>query len=119
MLQWMWLQTSPMKPSLLRKARRFLVLLLGLLVFAHGDALGAVRYVNANATGANNGTSWTNAYRELVSAFNAAQAGDEIWIARGIYYPDFVGGQHTGDRDARFLLKPDVSVFGGFAGTET
>lgn len=84
-------------------------------------AEAAIRYVKAGATGANNGTSWSNAYVELVSAINAAQSGDQIWIATGTYYPDFnaTTGTHTGDRTLRFAIKSNVSFFGGFAGNET
>jgi hypothetical protein len=94
------------------------------MVFAFGavaPADAAVRYVKSDATGANNGTSWVNAYRELVSAISAAQSGDEIWIAGGIYYPDFdaTTDTHTGSRTLRFELKTNVKLFGGFAGTET
>jgi len=81
----------------------------------------AVRYVNQAATGANNGTSWADAHRELTPALNAASAGDEIWIARGIYKPDYDAstGTHTGNRDLRFPLQSNVSIYGGFNGTET
>ncbi len=52
---------------------------------------------------------------------NAAQSGDEIWIAAGTYYPDFnpSTGTHTGDRTLRFTVKSNISIFGGFAGAET
>ena len=84
-------------------------------------AIAVVRYVNADATGANNGVSWADGFKELVSAINAAQSGDEIWVADGIYYPDFdpTTGQHTGNRTLRFGMKSNISLFGGFAGGET
>ncbi|MDB6072450.1 MAG: hypothetical protein JWO89_90, partial [Verrucomicrobiaceae bacterium] len=99
--------------------RIFLFLILALNLAVHSNA--AVRYVSSAATGTNNGTSWTNAYKELVSAIAAAQAGDEIWVAGGIYYPDYntSTGVHTGDRALRFGVKSNVSYYGGFAGTET
>lgn len=34
------------------------------------------------------GNSWANAYPKLQDALAVANSGDEIWIARGIYYPD-------------------------------
>ncbi len=75
-------------------------------------------YVNANlATGANDGTSWSNAFRGphgLQAALAAAVSGDEIWAARGAYKP--TSGT---DRTVSFQLKNGVTVYGAFAGGET
>ncbi|MFN0135640.1 MAG: right-handed parallel beta-helix repeat-containing protein [Phycisphaerae bacterium] len=44
----------------------------------------------------------------------------EIWIAAGVYTPDFWPGVVTpGDRAATFELPSGVAVYGGFAGDET
>jgi len=42
----------------------------------------SIVYVYKKATGANNGTSWTDAYTELYTAVNNASAGDELWVAQ-------------------------------------
>jgi CSLREA domain-containing protein len=74
-----------------------------------------VRYVNgATATGAHNGTSWTDAYSDLAAALAAEPAGTKFWVAKGIYKPTA-----TSDRSIAFTLKPDMALYGGFAGTET
>lgn len=72
-------------------------------------------YVDAASTATSpNGSSWSEAYPELSSALAAATSGQAIWVAAGTYYPT------TGsDRTASFDLVSGVSVYGGFAGTET
>jgi predicted outer membrane repeat protein len=70
-------------------------------------------YVKATATGANNGSSWTDAYTDLQDAFGAAFSGDSIWVASGTYKP--TAGI---DRTATFFLINGVAVYGGFTGTE-
>ncbi|MEJ7677501.1 MAG: hypothetical protein WKG06_06440 [Segetibacter sp.] len=45
-------------------------------------------FVNANAFGANNGSSWTDAFTKLQDALTAAVSGGQVWVAAGTYYPD-------------------------------
>jgi hypothetical protein len=83
-----------------------------------GHAHAAVRYVNVALTaGADNGTSWDNAYRTadgVSRALAASVSGDEVWVAAGTYKPT------TGTSRTVFItMKTGVAVYGGFAGTET
>jgi hypothetical protein len=78
-----------------------------------------VIYVDADATGAYDGTSWTDAYTNVQDALAAAASGDEIWVAEGVYYPDEGGGKTDNDPTASFWLANNVSLYGGFAATET
>lgn len=71
-------------------------------------------HVDDDATGANDGSSWQDAFTDLQDALAAAQAEDEIWLAEGLYRPST-----TGDRSASFDLTEYVRVYGGFLGTET
>ncbi|MGB8984147.1 MAG: right-handed parallel beta-helix repeat-containing protein, partial [Anaerolineales bacterium] len=72
-----------------------------------------VCYVRAGAGGANNGTSWADAYTNLQSALGVSPC-TEIWVAAGTYKP-----ASGADRTATFQLKSGVAVYGGFDGTET
>jgi predicted outer membrane repeat protein len=82
-------------------------------------AFGDVIYVNHAATGANTGTSWADAYTDLQTAIAAAGSADEIWVARGVYRPAPPPTAPGQNRTASFALKTGVSIYGGFAGTET
>ncbi len=77
-------------------------------------------YVNDDAEGLDDGSSWDNAFRDLQSALSVLTwSGDEIWVASGTYTPDIGGGNIPGDRNATFRLKSGVAVYGGFNGTES
>ena len=71
-------------------------------------------FVDAHATGRNNGRSWADAYKYLQDGLAVAIRDDEIWVAEGIYKPDQGGGQKPGDRKASFQLIKGVAIYGGF-----
>jgi hypothetical protein len=50
--------------------------------------LPAIYYVDVDAAGANNGSSWDDAFTNLQSALIAAESGDEVRVAQGIYTPE-------------------------------
>ncbi len=74
--------------------------------------------VDIDATGANNGTSWADAYKYLQDALAVAQGGDQIWVAEGTYKPDAntANPSGTGERSATFQLMNGVTIKGGYAG---
>jgi uncharacterized repeat protein (TIGR01451 family) len=78
-----------------------------------GCASGPI-YVDADATGANDGTSWGDAYTDLQTALANAVSGDEIWVAEGVYYPDDGVGQTDDDRASTFDIVSGVALYGGF-----
>jgi Secretion system C-terminal sorting domain/HYR domain/Lectin C-type domain len=70
-------------------------------------------YVDANATGANDGSSWADALTNLqdaIIAINDCPAIDTIFIAEGSYFPSVPAG-----RDATFDFSTDIRVYGGFS----
>jgi predicted outer membrane repeat protein len=96
-----------------------------------------VIYVDDDAAGmdyggsSNNGSSWDHAFIYLQQALLAAQAGDEIRVAQGIYRPDQGLPPGTvrprsvnqagvvsmeGWTGATFSLRNGVTLLGGFAG---
>src|SRR5262249_32985919 len=68
----------------------------------------AVIYVTATADGANDGTSWTNAYTNFYNAIAVAVACSQVWAARGTYT--------AGDLSSQ--LRRNVRIYGGFSGNE-
>jgi len=85
-----------------------------ILAFAF-TAYGRVIYVDADANGLNNGSSWANACNNLQLAIYFAQYGydDEIWVAQGVYKPAY--GTNP-DRGASFELGSGITIKGGYAG---
>ncbi len=84
-----------------------------LLTFAAVTSAQTVWYVDDDATGANDGTSWENAFTDLQAALLPAQSGDSIWVAAGTYKPTT-----NTDRAISFAMKEGVALYGGFAGNE-
>lgn len=82
----------------------------------------SVIYVDDDATGNDDGTSFADAYTDLQSALDDAQAGDVIVVAAGTYRPSarfdiFSDGSNRGDRT--FRMVSGVAIYGGYAGTES
>jgi hypothetical protein len=85
-----------------------------LILVCNSTAVAAIRHVNHAATGANNGTSWGDAYTQLQTALAGSTSGDEIWVVAGTYKPST-----TGTRTQSFVVPSGVALYGGFNGTET
>lgn len=73
-------------------------------------------YVDAAATGANNGTSWCDAFQYLQDALAVAITDDTIQAADGVYKPDRGANQTLGDIFTTFQLVDGVTIEGGYAG---
>ena len=77
-------------------------------------------YVDGDATGANNGSSWENAYIYLTDALDEAEHSYEkpieIHVAQGIYTPDMGANAIRYDRLSIFWLINGVTISGGYAG---
>jgi hypothetical protein len=86
-----------------------------LVVMGERDAAGqgTVRYVKSNGAASGACGAWAAACT-LDYALSQAVAGDELWLAAGVYTPT-VGAGPT----SSFTLTSGVALYGGFAGTET
>jgi len=75
---------------------------------------GEIIYVDWDANGFNNGTSWNDAYKDLQDALTGARncgaSVMAIWVAAGTYNPT----QNQADTDANFALIEGVGLFGHF-----
>jgi predicted outer membrane repeat protein len=94
-----------------------------LVVLAAGAAAaGRIIYVDDDATGANDGSSWVDAYNYLQDALaddaNSAEKPAEIRVAQGIYRPNqgLMAVSEFDWRTTTFQLINGVSLKGGFAG---
>ena len=94
-----------------------LIRILGALIVSMAIAATAAGYVyvDGDAVGNNDGTSWADAYNYLADAL-AATTGGEIRVAQGVYKPDQGAGVTPGDMEATFQLKNGVVLKGGYAG---
>lgn len=72
-------------------------------------------YVDHDATGSGDGTSWTNAFVNLQAAIDFAGQGDTLFVAEGMYYPTSKFSGDT-DRHFTFYINKDVALYGGFQG---
>ena len=72
----------------------------------------SVYYVDVNATGANDGSSWADAYTSITAALANTNLNDAVWVARGTYT--------LVDKNTPITVTTnEVDIIGGFSGTET
>ncbi len=99
-----------------RMKRSFL--LIGLLALAAAPVSAKVIYVDDDANGLNNGTSWGNAYQFLQDALADAKTAEkpvEIRVAQGTYKPDRDSAHLQGGSSLPyFMLYDEMSLLGGY-----
>jgi len=72
-----------------------------------------VVFVNQASVGGD-GRTWASAYNSLSAALDAIpESGAEIWLAQGTYFPT-----SSLDRSATFSIQDNVTLLGGFLGSE-
>lgn len=88
-------------------------------LFIQAQVAPTIFYVDEDATGAETGFTWADAFTELHEAIDSAisfgiQSGNdpiEIWIAEGSYKPK--------NQTSPFDITQTMKIYGGFNGTET
>ncbi|MCX7550378.1 T9SS type A sorting domain-containing protein [Xanthomarina sp. F2636L] len=76
------------------------------------NCIPSIFYVNANATGANDGSSWTDAFTNVTDALALTNLNDAVWVAKGTYT--------LADKNTPIAINTnEVDIIGGFSGTET
>ena len=93
----------------------------GIALDVHPCRVTPVVFVDADATGNRDGTSWPDAFTSLHEALYTASASctgvEEIWVAEGTYRPKWRADPED-PRSATFVLTSGLRLYGGFAGTE-
>lgn len=96
-----------------------LFILISFLGYYQTSLAQSTIFVDVAATGANNGSSWADAYTDFQAGLDAAASGDIINVGVGTYYPskDKTGNNSPGDpRSVTFFFDVDIEVHGGFIG---
>ncbi len=104
-----------------RKAKRATVLIASMLLLSMlcRAAGSKTIYVDDDAAGLNDGSSWMDAYVYLQDALadaNSSEKPVEIRVAQGTYTPDEGTGITRGDREATFQVINGITLKGGYAG---
>lgn len=88
--------------------------MLVMVAFAVQAQVSNVVYVDKDATGNGDGTSWANAYVKLEDALSYNTVlGMSIWIAEGVYSVEDTSNGKS------FVIDNAESLYGGFVGNET
>ena len=72
-------------------------------------------YVTPNGAGAQDGTSWVNAFGNLQEAIDVSDSGDVIYLQSGVY----TAGQPDTAELSQYLItdKDNLTISGGYAGS--
>src|SRR5687768_12772624 len=101
------------RKSLIARFVLLLALLSGMLSATSAQADSIIYRVAPGGTlSPSCGADWGNPCDFKYALTTLASAGDELWVKEGTYKPG-------NDRNLTFSLKDSVSIYGGFAGTET
>ncbi len=100
------------------------IILISVFLLVCGPVLSQIVHVTSSGAGTMDGSSWANAlpgnspgssgYTRLADTLRHAVSGTAFWVAEGTYKP-----ATDNDRNKSFEIIQNVSIFGGFGGTDT
>ncbi|HMQ07076.1 MAG TPA: choice-of-anchor Q domain-containing protein [Saprospiraceae bacterium] len=94
-----------------------------LIAFSMWQSTSAAQtyFVKTDGNDMNDGSSWAMAFQTVQKALEEAcmNSPADIWVAAGTYFPDQGLSQTPGDRESTFSICAEVSLYGGFEGTES
>ena len=90
-----------------------LLLVFTLTISVLGLNAQSTHRVDSQASGSNDGSSWTDAFTNLQTALDNAAAGDAIWIRTGVYVPE-----NTDTITSVYSINKVLEIYGGFLGDE-
>lgn len=90
--------------------------MLALNLFTMGTMAAGPYYVNAVQAISGDGKSWNGAFKTLQEALDAATSGDQIYVAKGTYYPSqaYLPVGTPTSRHNTFKLKSGLAIYGGY-----
>src|SRR5215472_9622241 len=86
--------------------RRAVAASLACFLLTAGGSRAGTLYVTSSGSDNLSGASWVDAKQSITNAMAVASAGDQIWVASGVY-------------TQLVTMKAGVALYGGFNGTET
>lgn len=101
-------------------SRRLRSTLFGIVLLSAVPCLGQDLYVDASATGGNNGSSWAQAFTDLQSALDVEaeppSATQVIHVAEGVYHPTAYppSGSTSSPANKTFFIDKPVTMLGGY-----
>ncbi len=91
----------------------FFLVFIGIEAFT-AESAGTIYFVDQSATnGSQDGASWENGFLHLQDALDVAQAGDQIYVAAGVYKPT-LRSEAGVPKTETFTLIEGVEIYGGF-----
>lgn len=99
--------------------RSTFIKLLQIIILCTLSCVASAQIIYVKTGGTGDGTSWQKPLNTVTTALAKVKAGQQVWVAQGIYTPTTCNICSQSDRKISFIIPDSVKVYGGFIGTET